>query len=123
MNRILSRYDAGLGLLAAACSLIAVVAFGAMLDGYSHLIHPLAWLGARGVPRATAFNLLGFVLPGALAAVVALRLRTRLPSRAGWAGRIGVALLLLSTLAFTAQGLLPLDPAELDGPVSQWHAT
>src|SRR5262245_19866044 len=102
MNRILSRYDASLGLLPAACCLIAVVVFGAMLDGYSHLIHPLAWLGARGVKGATAFNLLGFVLPGALAAVVALRLRTRLPPRAGWVGGIGAALLLLSTLAFAA---------------------
>ncbi|MBF6022875.1 DUF998 domain-containing protein [Lysobacter niastensis] len=123
MIRLSPRLDINLGLLAAACSVLAVIGFGAALDGYSHVLHPLAWLGARGVPGALAFNLLAFVLPGALAVAVALRMRTRMPKAAGWMGGIGSALLLLSALAYTAQGLLPLDPADLDGPVSQWHAT
>lgn len=123
MTRILSRFDSSLGVLAAACSILAVAGFGMALDGYSHAMHPLALLGARGVPGATAFNLLAFVVPGVLAAAVMLRMRTRLPKQAGWAGGIGAALLLLSALAFAAQGLLPLDPHDLDGPVSQWHAT
>src|SRR5688500_3039830 len=123
MTRILSRYDSSLGVLAAACSILAVIGFSVALDGYSHVMHPLALLGARGVAGATAFNLLGFVVPGALAAVVTLRMRTRLPKQVGWAGGVGAALLLLSALAFAAQGLLPLDPHDLDGPVSQWHAT
>jgi hypothetical protein len=114
--------NASLGVLAAACCLLAVIGFGAALDGYSHVMHPLALLGARGVPGALAFNLLAFVVPGAVAALVALRLRAQLPSQAGWAGGVGAALLLLSSLAFAAQGLFPLDPADLDGPVSQWHA-
>jgi hypothetical protein len=123
MSRIPFRYDAVLGVMAAASSILAAIGFGAALEGYSHLVHPLAWLGARGVPRALAFNLLGFVVPGVLAAVVSLRLRPRLPAQAGWAAGIGTALLLLSSLAYAAQGLLPLDPGDLDGPVSQWHAT
>ena len=123
MTRILSRYDSSLGVLAATCSILAVVGFGVGLDGYSHVMHPLALLGARGIAGATAFNLLGFVVPGLLAAAVTLRMRARLPRQVGWAGGIGAALLLLSALAFAAQGLLPLDPHDLDGPVSQWHAT
>jgi hypothetical membrane protein len=122
---LLDRFDTHLGLLAALCCLLALFAFGAAIGGYSHIDHPVALLGARGMPRALAFNLLVFVVPGLLAAVVSLRLRARLPAQSGWmgwAGGIGATLLLLSALAFAAQGLLPLDPADLDGPVSQWHA-
>ena len=45
----------------------ATLGFGAMLDGFSHATHPVALLGARGVPRWWAFDLFGFVLPGLLA--------------------------------------------------------
>src|SRR3546814_14653193 len=56
----------------------AVAGFGAALDGYSQAIHPVGLLGARGMPHALAFNVLGFVLPGVLAALVAWRLRASL---------------------------------------------
>ena len=111
------------GIAAAACFLAALVGFGMALDGYSQARHPVALLGASGVPRALAFNLLGFVLPGLLAMVVALRLRRGLAHDAGWAARIGTRLVLLSALAFAAQGLLPLDPGDLDHRASRWHAT
>ena len=68
------------GLMAALLFVLAVLGFGAGLDGYAQARHPVALLGAHGVPHALAFNLLGFVLPGLLAAVVAERLRRRLPS-------------------------------------------
>ena len=111
------------GIAAAACFLVALAGFGMALDGYSQARHPVALLGASGVPRALAFNLLGFVLPGLLAMVVALRLRRGLAHHAGWPARIGSRLALLSALAFAAQGLLPLDPGDLDHPASRWHAT
>src|SRR5690606_36503395 len=75
-----------------------------------------------GMPHALAFNLLVFVLPGLLLAVCAWRLRARLPERAGMAARLGAAMLLLSTLAYAAQGLLPLDIAHPDDGASRWHA-
>lgn len=106
-----------------ACFLAALAGFGLALAGYSQARHPVALLGASGVPRALAFNLLGFVLPGLLAAGVAARLRRSLGHDAGWPARIGARLVLLSALAFAMQGLLPLDAADLDGPASQWHAT
>lgn len=75
------------------------------------------------MPHALAFNLLGFVLPGLLAAIVAECLRRGLPATAGWAPRVGSQMLLLAGLAFAAMGLLPLDVDDLHGPASQLHAS
>lgn len=111
------------GLMAALLFVLAVLGFGAGLDGYAQARHPVALLGAHGVPHALAFNLLGFVLPGLLAAVVAERLRRRLPATSGWAPRVGSQMLLLAGLAFAAMGLLPLDVDDLHGPASQLHAS
>jgi hypothetical membrane protein len=99
----------------------AAVGFGMASPEFSHLRHPLALLGARAEPHALAFNLLGFVLPGLLLAWAALRAR-RAMGAAGWGGRIGTQLVLLSALAFAAQGLLPLDPYDLNAPASRLHA-
>lgn len=108
--------------LAAGMFVAALAGFGAALDGFSHVLHPPALLGARGIGYATAFNLLGFVVPGLLMAAVAIGLRGRLDGERASA-RIGPWLWLLSSLAFAAQGLLPLDPADLDAPASRLHAT
>lgn len=115
--------DRWLGLLAAVLFVLAVLGFGAGLAGYAQAVHPVALLGAQGVPHALAFNLLGLVLPGALAVVVAERLRRQLPVGAGWAPRVGSQMLLLAGLAFAAMGLLPLDPEDLHGGASQLHAS
>ncbi|MBW3549291.1 MAG: DUF998 domain-containing protein [Proteobacteria bacterium] len=115
-----SRHAAWIGALLCAS---AVIGFAAMLDGYLHAQHPLGLLGASGIPRALAFNLLGFVLPGVLLAVTAVALRARLPDTARRSAGIGGWLLAWSALAFAAQGLLPLDPSDLDGAQSRGHAT
>ena len=77
------------GLVAALLFVLAVLGFGAGLEGYAQARHPVALLGAQGVPHALAFNLLGFVLPGLLAVVVAECLRRGLSATAGWAPRVG----------------------------------
>jgi len=77
------------GALAALVFVGAVAGFGVALSGYSQIWHPVAVLGAKGVPHALGFNLLGFVLTGVLAAVAALDLRHRLPADAGWPARVG----------------------------------
>ena len=119
----MSRWMVAAGRAAAVACVAAAVVGGMRLDGYSHALHPLALLGGRGVPGSVVFNLVGFVLPGLLAALVALGLYRGLPAAARWWPRIGARLLLLSALAFAAQGLLPLDPQHLDGPQSGLHAS
>ncbi|SEL78967.1 Protein of unknown function [Pseudoxanthomonas sp. GM95] len=103
----------------------AVLGFGAALkdQGYSQWIHPVALLGADGIPNAQLFNLLGFVLPGALCAMVAFALRLRLPLKAGWPQRIGAQLMFLSALGLVAMGLFHLEPQQLRGTGTQLHAT
>ncbi|MFT3756582.1 MAG: DUF998 domain-containing protein [Pseudoxanthomonas sp.] len=110
-------------LLAAAAFAIAVLVFGARLEGYSQALHPVALLGAKGFLNATAFNVLAFVLPGALAACTALGLRAALPAQARWPLRIGAQVLLLVALAFAALGLLPLDVIDLENPASRLHGS
>ena len=95
--------------------------FGTALDGYSQLRHPVSLLGGKDVPSAMSFNLTAFVVPGLLAAWIAWRLRARLPTDSTWLARIGASLALLSALAFAAQGVLPLDPVDLDAPASRLH--
>jgi hypothetical protein len=41
---------------------------------------------------------------------------------AGWSARIGTQLLQLAALAFAAQGLLPLDPTDMENAASARHA-
>jgi len=110
---------AWVALLVFACALLAL---GAQLPGYSHWLHPVPLPGARGLPGATLFNAMVFVVPGLLMGACALWLRGTLPEHQGLAARLGMSLLLLAALAFAAQGLLPLDAGDLDGPASGLHA-
>lgn len=116
------RWWHGCAPVAALLWLCAVLGFGAALPGYSQLIHPVALLGAEGIPNAQLFNLLGFVLPGALCTIGAVGLRMRLPVKAPWPQRIGAQLMFLSSLGFVAMGLFHLDPV-LRGTQTQLHAT
>ncbi len=111
------------GLAAALAWLAAVVGFGARLPGYDQMRHPVALLGAHGVPGAMPFNLLGFMLPGVLAVVTVSGLARRLPSGAGWPLRLGVQMQMVAALAFIGMGLLPLDAGDVDGPASGLHAS
>lgn len=111
------------GSASALAWLAAVVGFGARLPGYDQMRHPVALLGAHGVPGAMPFNLLGFMLPGVLAAMAALGLAQRLPAGAGWPLRLGVQMQMVAALAFIGMGLLPLDAGDVDGPASGLHAS
>lgn len=111
------------GPVAAVVWLVAVFGFGARLEGYDQLRHPVSLLGARGVPGGTAFSLLGFVMPGLLAVVVALDLVLRMPVHAARPLRVGGQMLLLAGVAFAAMGLLPLDVEDIENRASQFHAS
>lgn len=105
------------------CLVVAGIGFGLALPEYSQLRHPLALLGARGVPHALGFDLLGFILPGLLAAFASLTAFEDPQRGRAWRHRLGVQLLFLSGLGFAGMGLFPLDPTDLDAPASQWHAS
>jgi hypothetical protein len=111
------------GPVAAVVWLLAVFGFGMRLEGYDQLRHPVSLLGAHGVPGGTAFSMLGFVLPGILAAVAALDLALRMPVTAPRALRVGGQMLLLAAVAFAAMGLLPLDVEDIENRASQYHAS
>lgn len=122
MENGMSRLLRHAGIAAALLFAVAVYAFGAALPGYLQSQHPVALLGATGIPRGLAFNLVGFVLPGLLACVVAIALRGSL-REATWPSRIGAQLVLLSALGFIVMGVLPLDPTDLDSESNRAHAT
>ena len=107
--------------IAAALFVLALLLANLGVPEYSHLIHPLALRGTAGLPWAFAFNLLAFVLPGALLVCAGFRLRRSLGD-AGWLARIGIVLVQLSALAFAAQGVFPLDPLDTDSTASRLHA-
>lgn len=107
--------------LAAASFTVALLLAGIGLPEYAHRLHPVALRGAAGLPWAFAYNLLAFVLPGALLLWAGLGMRTALAD-AGWLARIGIVLVQLSALAFAAQGLLPLDMSDADAMASRLHA-
>lgn len=118
----LNRYTRFCGPVALVLFVAAATICGAMLDGYSHREHPLALLGAVGVPGASAFNVFAFVLPGLLLAVGFWAMRSTLPATANWRARIGTQLATLSALALAAQGLFPLDPQDLGSQANALHA-
>lgn len=107
--------------IAATLFVLAVLLANIGVPEFSHRMHPLALRGTAGLPWAFAFNLLAFVLPGALLVCAGFRLRSGLGD-AGWLARIGIVLVQLSALAFAAQGLFPLDPMDTDSTASRIHA-
>jgi hypothetical membrane protein len=121
-SRLASRVSRYAAVVAALLFTGTALVMAARIEGYSHVLHPLALLGAKPLPGADLFNLLAFVLPGALVAWVAWRVRAMLPAAARWPARIGAQLLWLSALAFALQGVLPLDAGDLDGVRSARHA-
>lgn len=107
-------------LAAGALFALALLLANVGVPEYSHQVHPVALRGTAGLPWAFGFNLLAFVLPGALLAWAGQRMRSGVAD-AGWCARIGLVLVQLSALSFAAQGLLPLDPADTDSTASRLH--
>ena len=105
---------------ALALFVLALLLANVGVPEYSHRVHPVALRGTAGLPWALVFNLLAFVLPGALLAWAGQRLRGALGD-AGWLARVGLVLVQLSALSFAAQGLLPLDPSDTDSTASRLH--
>ncbi len=109
--------------VAGASVVAAAWGFGLRIDGYDHMRQPLALLGATGMPGWRIANLLVFVLPGLLVAMLAWRLRASLREDSAWPLRMALQLGLLAALGFALQGLFNLDPARLpDDGSNRFHA-
>jgi hypothetical membrane protein len=108
------------GVLAAGLFTASLAGFAALrTDGYTHGTKAVSELGALGAPNALAFNILGFILPGVLVAVLAFGLH-RMLSASGRAGS-GPLLLALSGLLFACAGVFPVDMAARSSAVSVLH--
>ena len=112
------------GWLAGLCFGAAALVLAADHPGFVAARHPFGDLGALQAPGALLWNLMGFILPGLLLLVFSIALEVVM-QRDGVSrmGRIGTGMLMLSALAFAAQGVLPFD---LDDPhvrASQLHVS
>ncbi len=107
--------------LAVASFVIGLLLANLGLPEYSQRLHPVGLRGATGLPYAMAFNLMLFVLPGVLLAISGQMLRGMLRD-AGWLARIGIVLVQLSAFAFAMQGVVSMDPSDMDTSMSRVHA-
>lgn len=116
------RWGLHAGWLAAVGFVLALTWLGGDQVAYRAALHPLGHLGALQTAGAWLLNLCGYVLPGVLLFGFVLALEVTLqrdaPSRMG---RIATGILMLSALAFAAQGLLPFDLEDIDARASQHH--
>jgi len=108
---------------AAGLFVIALLLASVGVPEYSHRVHPVALRGTAGLPWAFAFNLVAFVVPGALLAVAGVPLRNAL-REGGWAARIGLVLVQFSALAFAAQACcrwIQAMPIRTQAACTCWH--
>lgn len=103
-----------IGMTAVALFAVALVVFGALNPGYSHLTNAVSELGAVGAPNQLAWNLIGFLGVGLLLCAFGRGLGRALgtPS-AGW-------LLVLFGLSFAATAI-PADMSDLRASGSVAH--
>jgi hypothetical membrane protein len=87
----------------------ASVVFGALRPSYSHVVNTISELGAVGTPHATAWNVLGFIVPGVLLAIVGAAIARAANVQRSSSRTIATALLALSGLAVAGQGLMPAE--------------
>jgi hypothetical membrane protein len=89
----------------------ASVVLGAFRPSYSHVANTISELGAVGTPYATAWNVLGFIIPGALLAIVGAAIARAANTTPSLSRTLATALLVLSGLAIAGQGVMPAEMA------------
>jgi hypothetical membrane protein len=108
MNRRLVGF---LGLGAWVLSWAASVVLAAFRPSYSHVVNTLSELGAVGTPYATGWNVLGFIVPGALLALAGATIARAANPEPSPSRTLATVLLVLCGLAVAGQGLMPAEMA------------
>lgn len=94
----------------------SVIGFAALrTDGYSHATKAISELGSIGAPLAGAFNLLGFIVPGALVVLFSARLARNADRKTG------PFLLIASGLLLALAGLSPAELDNYQATTTLWH--
>ena len=112
------------GWLAGLVFATMVLLIGAFSPTISWQWHPVGNLGAIGAPFATAWNVMGYIVPAGLLLVFVIGLEVVMRhDGVGVIGRLGTGMLLVSIVAFGAQALFPYVIDELDSPALSRHAS
>jgi hypothetical membrane protein len=106
MNR---RGVGSLGLAAWVMFWAASVVLAALRPSYSHVVNTTSELGAVGTPHATTWNVLGFIIPGTLLAIVGATISRAVNVEPSASRILATVLLVLSGLAIAGQGVFPAE--------------
>jgi hypothetical membrane protein len=87
----------------------ASAALAALRPSYSHVVNTISELGAVGTPHATAWNVLGFIVPGVLLAIVGAAIARTANLEPSLSRTLATVLLVLSGLAVAGQGVMPAE--------------
>ena len=87
------------------------VVLGAFRPSYSHVANTISELGAVGTPYATTWNVLGFIIPGLLLAIVGAVIARAANTTPSLLRTLCAVLLVLSGLAIVGQGVMPAEMA------------
>ena len=87
----------------------ASVVLAALRASYSHVVNTISELGAVGTPHATAWNVLGFIIPGVLLAVVGGAIARTANEEPSLSRAVATVLLVVSGLAVAGQGVMPAE--------------
>ena len=89
----------------------ASIVLGAFRPSYSHVANTISELGAAGTPYARAWNVLGFIVPGVLLAIVGAVIARTANTTPSPLRTLATVLLVLSGLAVAGQGVMPAEMA------------
>lgn len=106
MNRRLVGF---LGIAAWVMFWAASAVFAALRPSYSHVVNTISELGAVGTPHATTWNVLGFIIPGTLLAIVGATIARAANAEPSLSRILATALLVVSGLAIAGQGVFPAE--------------
>ena len=98
---------------------------GALRPSYSHSVNTISELGARGTPNAAVWNIVGFIVPGLLLALVGGVIAQSIGREKSVLRTLSTALLVLSGLAIAGQGVIPAEMtngvADITSPYTRGH--